>query len=815
MKLKKHRTLLVILLLAALTVGFFWRVIAHPGHLMTSGQGDLVQLFAARTHFQVTNTLKNGELTLWDPYSDCGAPVVGNIQNATFYPLSILFYVMPTDSAFGFIFMAEVFLGGVFAYLLARSFNLSRLACVAGAVTYMFSGVWTMKLYPSHIMVYNNFPWIVLGLYLARMMMLRARAGRWSAAAFWALLLAVSQAAQFLGGHTQFWIYSTFFLCLYCLFETYWGVVMAGNARALGGAGLLVAALGVCALLVLVQALPALEFAGQVLDEGRRGFGYTVMGGFSDEKWIMFLLPNYYGSPEQDNYWGGNPPWEECPYVGILPLILALGAPFLISNRHTWYFLAAGLFALLFAIGDRSIIFRIMVHLPGFGAFRVPARMLTMALPSVALLTAFAWEALFSKATSVKWKRLVPVSIALILGAMMTLTYFANRSQEAGVKAAWRSEIQRRQAAVAWPEHKMLYQKSLNDIERLFAQAQANALTVVMVCGGSALLFLFGGLGARLRTACGVFAVTLITADLVAFGMPFVHTLPVDDPRVYPEHTPLLDYLAKDPSRFRIADGYSAAAYHQLRRRDYGLIAGDLDSSRLKDYKDYSGFPCDERERDGLNSALNVKYFLSKEPWSHLRETSRPGPQSGSEEDLADGAVSGSVKLAERLFITDNPHCLPRAFVVRKVTTFGHATPETIMARLTRPGMIGNEAVVEGIPDFPLENEGGFKAAEITDYRPNRLTVEVELEQPGFLVLSEIWYPDWKAYDTCGGATKELKVWKTNLTMRGVYLEKGKHKVLFSYEPRSYYIGRTVTLITLPVVAALLLLTGLRARRAG
>jgi len=783
----------VILLLAVLTTGFFWRVLAHPGHLMTSGRGDLVQLFAARKHFQVTGTLENGELTLWDPYSDCGAPVVGNIQNATFYPLYILFYIMPTDSAFGFIFMAEMFLGGVFAYLFARSFKLSRGAGIAGAVVYMFGGIWTSKLYPGHIMVYNNFAWIMLGLFLVRTMMLRVKERRWSAAAFWALLLAVSQAVQFLGGHTQFWVYSTFLLGAYCLFEIACGVVLTGNVRIVAGGGLFGIALGVCVLLVMVQAMPAVEFAQQVLQEGRRSYAYQAGGGFSEDRWILFTLPNYYGSPEGPNYWGGDPYWEVCPYVGILPLILALAAPFVVSNRYTWYFAAAGLFALFFAMGDRSVIFRFFIQLPGFSAFRVPARMLTQMLPPVAVLTAFAWDGLFSKtAGKLRWRRAAPVIIAVVIALIMAMSFFANRSQEANVKAGWRAEIERRQTAAQHHEHKTLYQEALDDIDHIFARVQRSTLIVVGICVVSALLFLLGEISGNLRAACGVFALILITADLAAFGMPFIHTLPVDHPLAYSEDTPLLGRLAQDRSKFRLLDFTSEQRYHRLRRRDYCLLQGDLDSSKLKHYTEYIGRA--SLSNKDLYNALNVRYLLSKESMSEH------GYQS--------------IALDENLYITENEECFPHAFVVRKVKAFRSATPETIMTHLQRLGKnMKKEAVVEGSPDFPLENEGDFKAAEITDYRPNRITVQVELEHPGFLVLSEVWYPDWKAYDTCNGVKKEVLVWKTNLTMRGVYLKKGRHKVNFVYEPRTYYTGRTITLITLPVVLILLLATGLLARR--
>ncbi|RKY25014.1 MAG: hypothetical protein DRP79_07070, partial [Planctomycetota bacterium] len=190
------------------------------------------------------------------------------------------------------------------------------------------------------------------------------------------------------------------------------------------------------------------------------------------------------------------------------------------------------------------------------------------------------------------------------------------------------------------------------------------------------------------------------------------------------------------------------------------------------------------------------------------------GMRARSAASSAPAPAYTSTRVDERTFVTENPDCFPRAFVVRRIKAFKYATPDTIMTHLKGLGKnMDREAVVEGSPDFPLRNDGEFKAAEITDYRPNRITVRVELKHPGFLVLSETWYPDWKAYDTCNGEKRELKVWKTNLTMRGVYLTKGGHEVEFIYEPRAYYTGRTITLITLPVVLGLLLLTGLIARR--
>lgn len=806
--MKRAKPVLTILLLAVLAAAFFGKVLAHPEQLMTSGRGDLVQLFAARTHYQVTNTLTSGELTLWDPYADCGAPVAGNIQNATFYPLNVLFYIMPTDSAFGFIFLLETFLAGLFAYLFARSFGLSRGAGLAGAIAYMFSGIWTPKLFPGHIMVYNNFPWIILGFYLVRRMVLSARDGKWSASAFFALLLALSQATQFLGGHTQFWVYSTFFLIIYCLFEICCAV-LDGRLKALAGGGMFVGAMALCAVLIMVQLLPALEFAGQVLDEGARPSDYRAWGGFAQDKWKLALFPHYYGSSEQHTYWGGDPQWEVCPYVGILPLILTVAAVFIIRNRYVWYFACAGLVALLFSFGASSFVFQLLVRLPGFSAFRVPGRMLALVLPSVAVLTAFVWEELFAnRARRRIVMRLVFAGVLLLLAAWAVQTFLANRAGESGIKTAWGVEIKERQKADAMEEHKMFYQEAYDGVDGSFARLQDDVLIAAAVFGASALLAGLAAFGGRLRGACGLVALALILGDLALFGMPFISTLPVTDARVYPEHTPLLDYLANDKSFYRIANYYAPVPYHQLRRRDYNMVGGDLDSSKLSCYKDYTFWKYANMETNDINNALNIKYFISRIPMEDYRKmTVRLGPSGevihGQPSNPSDSPFGQSVDKGGT-YVSENLQCFPRAFVVREVVSMKGKSPEHIMSFLARGKIMKDLAVIEEEPDFKLAGDGTYQEAEITDYRANRLTVEVTLEQPGFLVLSEIWYPGWHAYETADGEKKELHLYKTNLAMRGVFLEAGPHKVEFAYEPQSYFTGRKITLIAMPVILVLL-----------
>ena len=63
---------------------------------------------------------------------------------------------------------------------------------------------------------------------------------------------------------------------------------------------------------------------------------------------------------------------------------------------------------------------------------------------------------------------------------------------------------------------------------------------------------------------------------------------------------------------------------------------------------------------------------------------------------------------------------------------------------------------------------------------------------PQFVVFSEVYYPaGWNAY--IDGNKAEYV--KTNYVLRGMYVPAGNHEIEFRFEPKSFTIGRTITII--------------------
>jgi Predicted membrane protein len=84
-------------------------------------------------------------------------------------------------------------------------------------------------------------------------------------------------------------------------------------------------------------------------------------------------------------------------------------------------------------------------------------------------------------------------------------------------------------------------------------------------------------------------------------------------------------------------------------------------------------------------------------------------------------------------------------------------------------------------------------SAEVTRHESNRVEVKTASVAPAILVLSENYYPGWRAY-LDGHPVKTLRV---DYNLRGVALPAGSHLIKFVYQPKSVLIGLLVSLSTL------------------
>ena len=80
----------------------------------------------------------------------------------------------------------------------------------------------------------------------------------------------------------------------------------------------------------------------------------------------------------------------------------------------------------------------------------------------------------------------------------------------------------------------------------------------------------------------------------------------------------------------------------------------------------------------------------------------------------------------------------------------------------------------------------------IKRYSSNLIEIEAGLTKNGFLFLSDSFYPGWKVYID----DEQGKILRANNNFRAVALNKGFHKVKFTYMPVLFYTGLAISCIT-------------------
>ena len=92
-------------------------------------------------------------------------------------------------------------------------------------------------------------------------------------------------------------------------------------------------------------------------------------------------------------------------------------------------------------------------------------------------------------------------------------------------------------------------------------------------------------------------------------------------------------------------------------------------------------------------------------------------------------------------------------------------------------------------------------------FRPHEIVLRAELKHPGYIVLTDTWYPGWQAW--LDG--RPVPIERANLAFRAIYAPRGVHDLAMHYQPSSFAWGLRISLGTLIALSASLIPSVLRA----
>jgi hypothetical protein len=724
-------------LLGLAAVGFFWRLVAGDAYMPADG-GDMASFLLPLHRFAQANLLR-GVLPLWNPYLYGGAPFIGESQAGLFYPVNWVVWLLGPTISYRSLEMLSIFhiwWAGMGTYFFLRG-RVGRVASLTGAVAFMFSDLFIVHFGNLNLIAVASWlPWVFWA--YARAL---ARGER-----HWAIAAGALLGIGTLAGHLQMTLFIGLALALYTLLHTW----LAGRSIVTDLAFLAVVAVVALGLAAVIL-VPAVEMAGHT---GRAvwDYGQTVGFSLSPAQWIGLLVPAFFGRGPQFHW--GLWPRVEVGYIGILPLILAALALTMRREKQDWMLAGLAAAAMLFALGVYSLPHGWLTALvPGLGQLRAPARFIFVFDFAVAALAASGLDALLGK-----W----------------------DADARCGFDLAWRNL--KRVAFLAWGiAVPLAYMAVLLGQDRdaaIFAHLSVTLISVIFFATFLALgLLLLAArrLGWARTETLGALAVALIFIDLGSSGA--YNDLGRDDPaRGFSEHGALITFLRSQPGPFRIDTRTdidrlwqpSMALMHGL--EDVYGVANPLTLAAPARYWEGLG-----SRSSPLYDFLNIGYVIARKDvvldWSKF--------------ELAfDGDPA--------LNIYRNRHALPRAFLVHRALAASDA--EVAWSALHAPGFDpATTVVVEGgraLEGVTGENESvGFLARGLND-----MELEVRAVAAGYLVLSEVYYPGWRA--TVAG--RPARVLRANYAFRAVEIpEAGTHRVRLRYAPASFQIGAALSIVTI------------------
>ncbi len=148
-------------------------------------------------------------------------------------------------------------------------------------------------------------------------------------------------------------------------------------------------------------------------------------------------------------------------------------------------------------------------------------------------------------------------------------------------------------------------------------------------------------------------------------------------------------------------------------------------------------------------------------------------------------------------YVLLNNKFYPKAYFVKNTKTAGGLEIlNAIKDGTTDPK---ETAFLEKDPGVKIDAADSTAKVQITNYGIHNITLDAEASGNNLLYLSEVYYPDWKVY--IDGQPAEIL--KTNYLFRGVVVPKGKHKIEFKFEPKTYYMGKNISMGTNILLAAI------------
>jgi len=729
--------------------------------------------------FQLAQSLKEFKLPFWTPLIQCGFPLVAESQVGAFYiPNLLMYFCLPFHVAYSYMNLIHWFIAGWGTYAYAKQMKLGAEASFVAAVIFLFGGAYGGAYY--NMTSLKTICWFPVALYLLERYLDNPK--KWLAVGL-AFLIGQSIVAGYMQMAALTWlIFGVYAVLRITLFPE--------NASPWTKKGETLGVLIVIAACALLIALPQIYLTFQLATlSNRSGLteGYAYVGSMSPMALGTLICPNLSNLCRGNNLYPGA--------FALFLVLLALCSP---DTRQSKTFRLWGimtLIALLLTLGQWSPLYVILVKLTRFYAFRFPAKFLGFFCFGLAMLSATGFQSLWQgKATQAVIKKAFFVYLSVLaffVAAIVSIDLFFTVGRNVAIRLGSFFITRFIYAQPGHPHSLDTYLSGVTswiDISLKYLSIGDPANLISVAASGLCVIFVVFLLQKKiLARSLLIGSVVFLAADLYAASyldiqLEFATYQKALAPtqtrqilesersagrlgRIYGLRSPS-ERLPLTPSQNMLYGIEDIGAYSPLVfQRYYQTIGvfGNLNDSNFA----VTPTPAFVTQRLPILNFLNVSHVLSTEKLTHPDlKLVLVDPRNGV------FLYANSGKRDEAHFITDVKIMDDWEMLKTEFLKEGFDPRKTVLFEQSEFKKMGIS-----LPVFNEEPQATFRCVARS---VNQEEWEVETDQPGFFVLSNVMFPGWRVL--VDGV--DAGIFKAYGVFQAVWLPKpGRHHLNFFYSP--------------------------------
>ncbi len=728
----------------------------------------------------------SGEFPLWNPLLGMGAPLMANYQSALFYPINWLFgvgYLINGSAGIAQIIevtiVVHLIISGFGMIALLRRLGVKCIGQTIGGLAFALSGYLVSRAsFLSMNAVLAWMPWVMV--FSTDTI---SRNNKQKSLIKLSLVIGL----MLLAGHAQLSWYTLLLAGAWLLFLSWKpkNEVKQNFLQIINHGWRFCLAVLIGVLISAVQLLPTAQYLMQSHRSKAVEVDFAMTYSFWPYRFLTLFAPNIFGNPAHGDFWGYANYWEDAIYIGLFPILVVLGIlirmpfrewkrkisdqsamPDWLPSRYSIFafFLIISGVSLLLALGKNTPVFPFLYrYVPTFDMFQAPTRISIWAVFSMAVLAGLGIETWCKpEGRTLYWTRLglmgsIAISIGLIIGWMV-----------------------------------------LSEVE--LTAIRSLAMTSILATG-FCIIRLFTPANDwtdhGFNTWWKLAVVSLVSADLIIIGWGLIP--------------------ANDVEFYKADNAVSAEIRENI---GMGRLYIPIEDETYIKYQQFFTFD----DFNSHNDWLDLRYYSI--PNANLYDDI---PLVNNYDPLLPGRYQSWVTSLEELPEDQRSRLLDLMNVtIIETATEGEQLEVEIQQNLTKgrvrylPCAIavenGDEALDQMVSgDLDLDNYLILEAVslssssedcsefsrdvEIQGSSNNRIRIYLEEGEPGYVLLSDVWYPGWKAI----AHNEELRIYRGDYLFKAIEVNAEEQSIELHYAPVVFIYGMIISIIALVIVVAILI----------